>query len=273
MRILILAVVALLSTQAPAQHSLEKIWETQPVLKFPEALVMEPGGQFLYVTNTDGNPLEKDGKGSIGKVGLDGTVIAVDWVTGLDAPKGLAQHDDLLYAADLAQVVVVDTKQAAIVRRIPVAGANLLHNVAVDSAGAVYVSDLFAGKVFKIEGTTVSTYVENLRSPAGIVVAGRDLYVFTGDGLVKIDLAKTVTTVSRNMDGRANGLVMVNDREFIATSWGGVAYYVNADGSNQVLLDTTADRIAAGINLYDLKTRTMYMTTDEHNVVMAFRVK
>ncbi|HTT19888.1 MAG TPA: hypothetical protein VMG82_13130 [Candidatus Sulfotelmatobacter sp.] len=101
------ALTVLLSAQVLAQHSLEKIWETEPVLKFPEGLVLEPGGKFLCVTNTDGNPMAKDGKGSIGKIGLDGKVIQVDWVAGMDAPKGLGQYGDLLYAADLDQLVVV----------------------------------------------------------------------------------------------------------------------------------------------------------------------
>lgn len=48
------------------------------------------------------------------------------------------------------------------------------------------------------------------------------LWVVHGDGLLKFDAAKTRTTVSTNMDGRANGIVMVKDREFIVTSWGGV---------------------------------------------------
>jgi DNA-binding beta-propeller fold protein YncE len=273
MSIVVLALGMFLAVQAPAVHSLEKQWETPAVLKFPEGLVLDRAGGFLYVTNTDGNPLEKDEKGSIGKVGLDGTVIETEWVTGLDAPKGLAEHGNLLYAADLDQVVVVDTQKAAIVRRIPIEGARLLHNVAVDPDGVVYVSDLFAGKVFRIDGSDVSTYVDGLTSPAGIVVSGPDLDVFTGDGLVAVSPDKTVTVVSKGMDGRANGLARVNDEDFIATSWGGIVYYIAGDGSNQVLLDTTADHVPAGINLYDPATRTMYMTTDEHNAVVAFRVK
>lgn len=48
---------------------------------------------------------------------------------------------------------------------------------------------------------------------------------------------------------------------------------VNADGSNQVLLNTSAQGIPGGINLYEPQSRTMYMTTDQRNTVIAFRVK
>lgn len=268
-----IALTVLLAVPVLAQHSLDKIWETEPVLKFPECPVLEPGGKFLYVSNTGGGPMDKAGKGSIVKVGLDGKLLQAGWVTGLDAPKGMAQSGDLLYAADLDQVVVVDEEKAAIVKRIPIAGARLLHNLAIDSQGTVYVSDMFGGKVYAIKGDEVTTYLDQLNMPAGLLFSGTDLYIFTGDGLLKFDAAKNKTTVSKGMDGRANGLVIIRDHEFIATSWGGYAYYVNADGSNQLLLDTSAQRIAAGINLYDAKTNTMYMTTDEHNVLIAFRVK
>jgi hypothetical protein len=65
---------------------------------------------------------------------------------------------------------------------------------------------------------------------------------------------------------------MVNEREFIATSWGGFVYHIGADGPHQQLLNTSAQGIAAGINLYDPKSKTMYMTTDQHNTVIALRV-
>ncbi|MCC6165563.1 MAG: ATP/GTP-binding protein [Acidobacteria bacterium] len=259
--------------QTSTQHSLEKLWETDAVLKFPEEVVIEPGGQFMYVSNTDGAPLEKDGRGSIGKIGMDGKVIEVEWVTGLDAPKGMRQQGDLLYLADLAQVVVVDTTKATIVRRIPVPGATLLHNIVIASDGLLYVSDMFTGKIHAIRGDQVSTYVEQLSAPSGLVLSGTDLYVYTGEGLVKIDAQKNRTVVATGMDRRANGLQMVDGKEFLATNWGGFVYYISADGSHQVLLDTTADRVPGGINLYDPKTRTMYMTTDQHNTVVAYRVR
>jgi hypothetical protein len=69
--------------------------------------------------------------------------------------KGLRRHSDLLYAADLAQVVVVDTKKAAIVQRIPVPDARFLHNIAI-AAAIVYVSDTFTGKVYRIQNQQVS---------------------------------------------------------------------------------------------------------------------
>ena len=82
--------VLCLSASLFAQHSVTKLWETDTLLKVPESVVFDADNNVLYVSNIDGtDPWAKDGKGSIGKIGLDGKIIAVEWVTGLNAPKGL----------------------------------------------------------------------------------------------------------------------------------------------------------------------------------------
>ena len=53
-------------------------WESDSSLKVPESVLFDKAAQVLYVSNIDGtNPWEADGKGSIGKVGLDGKVIGM----------------------------------------------------------------------------------------------------------------------------------------------------------------------------------------------------
>ncbi|HEY4335294.1 MAG TPA: ATP/GTP-binding protein, partial [Puia sp.] len=83
------ALLCMLQNSVHAQHQLVKLWETDSVLKVPESVLYSPEDKLLYNSNIDGQPNEKDGKGSIGKTALDGKIIKVDWVTGLNAPKGL----------------------------------------------------------------------------------------------------------------------------------------------------------------------------------------
>ena len=80
--------------------------------------------KVLYVSNIDGEPWTADGKGSIGKVGLDGKVIAAEWVTGLDCPKGMALSDDgkWLYVGDCGGLVVIDIDAGKIKNKIAVRG-------------------------------------------------------------------------------------------------------------------------------------------------------
>ena len=83
---LLLIVAVCLCRNSFAQHSLTRLWETDTLLKIPESVLFDAENKILYVSNIDGtDPWAKDGKGSIGKVGLDGKIIATEWVTGLNA--------------------------------------------------------------------------------------------------------------------------------------------------------------------------------------------
>lgn len=145
MKIVLFVFAILITTNLSAQHSLEKIWESDSTVQFVEGIVLEPGETFLFVSNTIGNPMEKDGKGTISTLDLDGKVIKHDVVTGMNAPKDIQRFINLIYAADLNEVVVVDIDKKEIVQRIVVDGATLLHNIAIHEKGIVYVSDMFAG--------------------------------------------------------------------------------------------------------------------------------
>src|SRR5687768_3448794 len=97
--VLALSLAASLQAEAP---QLTKKWETEASLKTPESVLFDGAGKLLYVANIDGKEAwTKDGKGSIAKVGLDGKVIAAEWVTGLEAPKGMGLHKGKLYVADI----------------------------------------------------------------------------------------------------------------------------------------------------------------------------
>src|SRR5258708_4903729 len=182
---------------AAQQHKLVRKWETDSVLKVPESVLYDAKGQQLYVSNIDGkDPGAKDGIGSVGKVGLDGKIIKVDWVTGLNSPKGLGMYGDMLYVADVDQVAVIDTKKAAIVQKIPVPGAVFLNDITVDKNGIVYVSDTRTNKVHRIEKGAVTTWLENMNGANGVLADGDDLYVLCSGTLFKADKDKKLTKVA-----------------------------------------------------------------------------
>ena len=60
-------------------------WTVQD-MRTPESVYLDEASGYLYVSQIDGQPGEKDGKGRISKIGLDGSVIAADWATGFNAP-------------------------------------------------------------------------------------------------------------------------------------------------------------------------------------------
>src|SRR6185437_10458961 len=108
-RSVLLGVICIGAVNAKAQHSLKKLWETDSVVAIPESVL--PVNKTLYVSEIDGEPWGKDGKAEIGKISRDGKVIDLNWITGLNAPKGLAIRGDLLYVADLDELVVISVSK------------------------------------------------------------------------------------------------------------------------------------------------------------------
>lgn len=253
-----------------AQHSLEKLWQTDSVLTTPESVLPAADGKFLYVSNMG---TQKENTGYISKVGLDGKIIQKEWVTGLNATKGLGLYSGQLYAAELTAVAVIDVKTGTILRRIPVEGAKMLNDITVDAKGAVYVSDSRANKIHKIENGTPTVYLEDMDNANGLLAVGPFLYVLTNGKLQKIDAKKNKTVIAEGLEGNTDGIVHVKDNEFIVSGWQGIIYYVKGDGSKQVLLDTREKKSNTADIWYNATTQTLYVPTFFRNSVAAYQLK
>jgi DNA-binding beta-propeller fold protein YncE len=255
------------------EHALVKLWQTDTLLKVPESVLFDGGAKLLYVSNIDGQPWEKDGKGSIGKVGLDGKIISVDWVTGLNAPKGLGLYKNLLYAADVDNVVVIDVAKSVIVKRIAVEGALGLNDISVDKTGKVYVTDSKAGKIYFLDQDKFVLFAEDYKGLNGVLAVGPDVYAVAAGVLWKIDAAKKAVKVAEGMEPATDGIEAVAKNEFLVSVWNGVIYYVKADGKTQQLLDTREQKSNTADIGYDPKTRTVYVPTFFKNSITAYTLK
>ena len=259
-----------IAATAAAQPKLVKKWESDPSFKVPESVYFDKAGKVLYVSNIDGEPWGKDGAGSIGKLGLDGKVIAAEWVKGLHAPKGMALAKGTLWVADLSDVVGIDVAKGAIATRVAVPGATRLNDVTMDSTGALYVSDSEQKKVHKIEGTTVTTLLDGLKGPNGLLAHGRDLYLLDSGTLYQVGADKKLKLIADGLEGGTDGVEPVKGGGFLVSSWGGVIYHVGADGAKHVLMDTRpAKQNSADIG-FDPDTATVYVPTFFKNTVIAY---
>ena len=254
-------------------HSLVKLWETDTLLKTPESVLYSAKEKFLYVSNIDGAAAAKDGKGSVGKVGVDGKIIMVDWVAGLNAPKGMGLYKNKLYVADLTEVVVIDIEKAKIIQHIPVEGSVFLNDITIDKSGVVYVSDTRNFKVYRIEKNIVSTLLQNLQGPNGLLAVGDELLILDKGSLLKMTNTANVTSLADGMDPSTDGVEMVKPNEYLVSCWNGVIYYINADGSKQQLLDTRPQKINSADIGYDAKNRIVYVPTFLKNGIVAYQLK
>src|SRR3954468_9755951 len=212
------------------EHQLVKKWETDTLLKVPESVLYDAENKVLYVTNIDGQPWEKDNKGSVGKVGLDGKIITVDWVSGFNAPKGMGLYKNNLYVADVDKVGVIDIKKGVLTQTIPVTGAQGLNDLTVDKKGVIYVSDSKTKKIHRIENGQVTTWLENLKGPNGVLIDGDNLYILDAGGLYKVEKDKSLTKLADGMEASTDGLEHVTGKDYIVSCWIGTVYYVKGDG-------------------------------------------
>ena len=164
---------------APAQPPAVKAGWTVQDMRTPESVYLDEGSGYLFVSQIDGQPNEKDKKGRISKLGLDGTVVTADWFTALNAPKGLRSFGGTLWVADIDEVVGIDINSAKENARIKVDGATFLNDVAVGPDGTVYVSDMLTSRIIAIKDGKASVFAEGeqLEYPNGLFAEGERLVV------------------------------------------------------------------------------------------------
>jgi hypothetical protein len=267
-----LAFLLALSVNAGAQYKLEKLWETDSVINLPESVLPDIKNKVLYTSVMGNSPTDKDGIGGIAKIGLDGKLIDLNWVSGLNAPKGLARLGNLMYAADVTDVVVIDVKKAKVIAKIPVDSAVFLNDIAVSDKGIVYVSDTRTKRIHKVENNKVSLYMEDISGVNGLRTIGDDLYIAGGKTLWKADAQKKLSKIAELPNG-GDGIEPVGNGDFIFTSWPGYVYYVHADGKYELLLDTNLEKKNTADLGYDPVKRILYIPTFYKKSVMAYQLK
>ncbi|MCF2493492.1 SMP-30/gluconolactonase/LRE family protein [Dyadobacter chenhuakuii] len=271
--IFLAASLLLSSAAANAQHSLTQLWASEATLPVPESVFYSAKNKILYVALIDGKPGEKDGKGGIAKVGLDGKIVAKDWITGLHAPKGMGVMGDKLYVADVTDLVEIDLKSGKILKKHAVEGSVFLNDVTIDAEGNIYVSDSSTKKVHLIKDGKVSTFLEGLNGPNGVLAVGSDLLVADAGTLKKVSSTKEISVLAEGMDKSTDGIEQVVPGEYIVSCWAGVVYYVKSDGTKQELLNTSADKTNSADIGYDSVKKIVYVPTFGKNSVVAYQLK
>lgn len=258
-------------------YSLEEVWKTDRVFKVPESVCYDPKGKSLYVSNIEGRPGAKDGRGFISKLSTDGMVLKLKWATGLNAPKGMAIFKDKLYVSDIDRLVCIDLASGDILKAFPAEGARFLNDVAVDEKGYVYVSDSSGNSaIYRLKDDKMEIWMKGgeIKSPNGLFYKDGVLYVGnSGDGRIKaVDVrtkkVKTVAVVGSGIDG----LILDKDGFFIVSDWSGKTSLVREGEGPVVLMDTTSKKINAADFGYIPEQRLILIPTFFDNRVLAYRL-
>jgi len=273
MKSLIIFYFVVATTGYSLAQSLTMKWKSDPVLPVSESVLFDPGAKILYVSCIDGAPDGKDGKGAIAKVGVDGKVIAAEWVTGLDAPKGMGLYKDNLYVADITRIVTISLATGKITQSVEVEGAKFLNDITVDKTGRVFASDTGTGKIHLLKEGKAEVYFESteFKGINGLLSLDNALYIadFGTGSNYKLSADKKLTAVGKTSEG-ADGVVEIGKDEYLVSNWNGEVYYTNGKGESKMLLDTKADKVNAADIAYDPKTKTLFIPTFFANGVVAY---
>ena len=234
-------------------QELQKLWETNS-LEAPESVVFHEAKSNYYVSNVSGQPAEKNGMGFISVLDLNGEITNKKWVSGLNAPKGMAIYENHLYIADIDRVVVADLNSGAIIQEYVAEGATFLNDVEAAPDGTIYITDTFGGNaIYKIEKGEISLWLkdEKLNYPNGLLVHDNKLFVSSWGvvtnpetfetevpgRLLSIDLENAEIMEISSPFGNLDGLQSTG-HGFLVSDWiAGQLLTVNEKGKVKELLD------------------------------------
>jgi hypothetical protein len=185
--------------------------------KKPESFIVDPETGEYFVSNVNGVPIQRDKNGFITKLDKNLKVVNSEFIKSgagdvdLNAPKGLAIIGDVLYVTDIFNVRGYNKKTGENVADIDLKnkGAQFLNDIVADKDGNLYVSDMDANIIFKIEtknGDKISEFCNSkeLQRPNGLVLDPNngDLIIAAFEG--------SILTVGK--DGKIKPYV---DRKFV----------------------------------------------------------
>lgn len=253
------------------QHTLEKLWETDTVVAVPESVLPDTKKNVLYVSLIDGGGWDADGKGGVGKLSAAGKKYNGNWITGLNAPKGMGIVGNKLYVADINEVVVIDTRKGKIDKKITIREAKGLNDITVTDSGVVYVSDSRTGCIWRIENDVPSLYLENMKGINGLKAVGDELIIAAGKSFVKADAQKKITAIAELPNG-GDGIEPVGNGDYLVTAWAGYVYYVFANGTVETVLQTEAVKKNTADLGYDPVKKIVYVPTFNGKTVAAYQL-
>lgn len=233
---------------------LEPVFTVSEGLANPESALWDAACGCFYISNVNGGAMDADGNGYLSKLAPDGTLSTPQWVTGLNAPKGMAVHAGKLYVSDINELVVIDTATGQVSARHAAPDSKFLNDVAVGPDGAVYVSDMLVNTVYRLQGAEFSAWAKGaaLDFPNGLHAEPERLLLASwgaidGEGfatsvpgrLKSIDYATAeVTDLSAKPVGNLDGIEPDGHGGYLVTDWFAGKLFRMAPGHGHELLLT-----------------------------------
>ena len=271
----LLTIIFFLSFQIAHAQQFTEIWCSKKVFDVPESVLYDSKTNKLYVSNIAGKPSEKNGLGYISLVDQNGKILEKKWVTGLNAPKGMAIRNGKLFVTDIDRVAVIDIDQNKIEKFIDIPGAQFLNDIVLDSIGHLYISDTPAGVVYRFSGGRTEKWLndENLiKIPNGMAFEKGRVLIGTGNGIVAADPNSGTANLLIPHQGGIDGLIPLGNGQYIVSDWLGKTQILSKTANPIVLRNTISEKINAADLGFIPITKTVLIPTFFNRRVCAFNL-
>ena len=259
-------------------------------LSTPESVEYYPDEDIYLVTNINGSPFAADGNGFVSKIKPDGQIVNLKWLDGtkegitLNAPKGAAIQDNLLYIADINQVQIFELPSGKQKTSVTIEGSTFLNGITPGKGNYIYVTDSGFNEGFKPSGSDAVFQVwpdgkykaiaqgKELGNPNGIFWDGTKLLVVTfGTGkLLGLDTDGKMDSMPSPPQGGLDGILQLKNGDVLVSSWNGAAIYQMSNGKNFTVL---ADSLDAPADIgFDTKRNTVLTPLFKENKVVLIQL-
>jgi len=255
-------------------EQLVSLWQTPAKFSTPESICWDESRGVCYVSNINGQPGDVDGNGFISRINLDGEILDLRWITGLNAPKGMGIAGNRLYVSDINQVMVIDIDSAKVIRHYGVNEAQFLNDITVDEKGFVYISDMLANSIYRIDEHTISLWLKDpkLKYVNGLFYQSGQLKVGTSGAILGVDIKDQSIHKLVTGFGSIDGLEGDGGDGFFASEWKGYVYRAMPGEAPVQLLDVTGAQLNSADIEYIPKKSMLLVPTFKGHSILAYRI-
>lgn len=253
-------------------ENVELAWKSPKKFITPESVLFDKEHNIIYVSNINGRPSVKDSNGFISKISLEGEIIKLKWIDGLDAPKGMGITNGNLYVTDIDQVVEIDIEESEILKKYPVEGAVFLNDIAANNTGQVYISDMKTSKIHLFENGEIVEFIgpDIISNPNGLYLFDEHLLASNKNSILKINISTKDTSTIFTNTGGIDGLVPGPGDSYLISDWSGSVHILSKGSDKLKIIYYPEKEINAADIDYIVAKNMLLIPTFSDNRVVAY---
>jgi hypothetical protein len=272
MKTLSLSFIFVLFSCMAFSQKLVKLWSSPAEFKTPESVIYNADQGMIFVSNIGPTRDVKNGDGFISLLSTDGEIENLQWVKGLNDPKGLALWGKNLYVADIDELVVIEYESAKIVKKYHLPIAKFLNDVTALSKNMIFISDMLDKRIYLFNDGIITSwkYDPKLENVNGLWAEKGKLYA-GNDTIWEIDVETQEMKSLFGNTGGVDGLQKLGDNDFIFSNWIGKIFF-SKNGEISQLLDTSEAKINTADIYFAPELEILFVPTFNGNTIDAYKL-